>query len=169
MYIGYLPSQEDAALQERIDNGRIKMIPAPIWKTNRVSPTFAAVGQFMTSASPAHDAAWVAYEWYMGQDPAIKRAKGGAICGLVSLHALIPREGTFRSQVWDVLQEELKYNDIRLRFNPYLQGGAPGPITATYLANEERALNGEITFDELLQTIEDETNTAIQEGIDRVG
>jgi multiple sugar transport system substrate-binding protein len=168
-YSGFLTSQDDAALQERIENGRIRMIPAPVWKGSRVSPTFAAVGQFITSASPAPDAAWEVFEWFMGEQPAVNRAEGGAICGLVSLHDLIPRDGTFRSQVWNVLQNELNYNDIRLRFNPYLQGGAPGPITATYLANEERALNGEITFDELLQTIENETNLAIQEGIDRVG
>lgn len=167
-YSGFLTEQEDEALQEKIENGRIRMIPAPVWQGNRVSPTFAAVGLFMTQASQVKDAAWEAFEWYMGEEPAILRAQGGAICGLTSLHDLIPREGSFRSQVWNVLQEELNYNDIRLRFNPYLQGGAPGPITTTYQANEERALNGEITFDELLMAIENETNLAIQEGIDRV-
>ena len=168
-YSGFLAEQEDEDLQARIEAGRIKMIPAPVWQGTRVSPTFAAVGLFMTSASKVPDAAWQAFEWYMGEQPAVARAEGGAICGLKSLHSLIPHEGPFREQVWNVLQEELNYNDIRLRFNPYLQGGAPGPITATYQANEERALNGEITFDDLLVAIENETNLAIQEGIERIG
>ncbi len=169
-YSGFLTSQEDSLLQEKIEAGRIRMIPAPMWKGKRVSPTFAAVGAFMTSASQVPDAAWEAFEWYMGEQPAVLRAEGGGgIPGLISLIERVPREGAFREQVWNVLQEELSYNDIRLRFNPYLQGGAPGPITATYQANEERALNGEITFDELLQIIENETNLAIEEGIERIG
>ena len=33
----------------------------------------------------------------------------------------------------------------------------------------EQALKGDITFDEMLQKIESETNLAIQDGIDRIG
>jgi hypothetical protein len=63
----------------------------------------------------------------------------------------------------------MKFSDTAVRFNPYLQGGEPGVVASLFLQFYEQALNGEITFDELVQKLEAETNIAIQDGIDQIG
>jgi hypothetical protein len=42
-------------------------------------------------------------------------------------------------------------------------------VAALFIQFYEQALNGDITFDEMLQKIEAETNLAIQDGLDRIG
>jgi hypothetical protein len=85
------------------------------------------------------------------------------------MYADIPKEGDYRAQVWSVLEAEMEFAETTVRFNPYLQGGEPGEVANLFIQFYEQALNGEITFDELLVKLEDEANIAIQDGIDRIG
>ena len=144
-------------------------IPAPMYNKKRMSPTHAATGTVMTQASKNPDQAWAAFEWYNGKEPAVDRAKSGwGIPGLKSFYAMIPEATPAQKQFKDVMLDELKYADSVLQYNPYLLQSEPQPESAAYAKNSEPALLGDMTFEELLQNIQDEVNAAIKDGMDRM-
>lgn len=151
------------------DNKAI-MIPAPIWGGGeRLSPTITATGSIVARATKNPDEAWKAFEWYNGKEPAITRAKGGwGVPALKSLYPLIPGEGELRTQVKTVLMEELEFADHVVRFNPFLKGGEPAAIGAAFANYYERTLQGEFTFEQMIDNIQREIDVALEEGIDRL-
>ncbi|RIK35156.1 MAG: hypothetical protein DCC55_31205 [Chloroflexi bacterium] len=160
----------DEELQPKIDEGRIVMLPSPTWKGVKRGPTITATGSIVTGATQHPDEAYRVFEWYNAREPAANRAASGwGVPALKSMYDSIPKEGTYRSQVWGVLEQEMNFADTTVRFNPYLQGGEPGVVAGLFIQFYEQALRGETTFDEMLQRIESETNLAIQDGIDRIG
>jgi multiple sugar transport system substrate-binding protein len=145
-------------------------IPAPIYNGKRMSPTHAATGSCMTQATKNPDQAWAAFEWYNGKEPAIDRAKSGwGIPGLKSFYEMIPEETPAQKQFKEVMLDELKYADSVLQYNPYLLQSEPQPESAAYAKYSEPVLNGQGTFEEMLQSMEDEVNAAIKDGMDRMG
>jgi len=157
-------------MKQKIEEGRLVMLPSPTWQGEKRGPTITATGSIVTGATAHPDEAYKVFEWYNAKEPAVNRAASGwGIPALQSMYAKIPKDGTYRSQVWGVLEEEMKFSDTAVRFNPYLQGGEPGVVASLFLQFYEQALNGEITFDELVQKLEAETNIAIQDGIDQIG
>jgi multiple sugar transport system substrate-binding protein len=168
-FSGGIPLWGSDEIKEKVDAGRIVMLPAPKWKGVKVDATITATGAIVTKATQNPDESYKVFEWYMADQPARNRAASGwGVPALISLYDQIPKEGDYRSQVWSVLEEELKIADMTLKFNPYLQGGEPGVTASLYIQYLEQALNGTITFDEMLQKVQDETNLAIQDGIDAV-
>lgn len=154
----------------KIDAGRIVMLPSPTWGGKKRGPTITATGTIATGATKHPDETYKVFEWYNAREPADNRAASGwGVPALKSMFAKIPREGTYRSAVWSVLEKEMEFADTTVRFNPYLQGGEPGVVASLFTQFYEQALKGEITFDEMLVKIQDETNTAIQDGIDQIG
>jgi multiple sugar transport system substrate-binding protein len=157
-------------IKEKIDAGRIVMLPSPTWKGERRGPTITATGSIVTGATEHPDEAYKVFEWYNALEPAHNRAASGwGVPALKSMFVDIPKEGDFRAQVWSVLEAELEFAETTVRFNPYLQGGEPGEVASLFIQFYEQALKGEITFDEMLVKLEDESNLAIQDGIDRIG
>lgn len=157
-------------IKEKIDAGRIVMLPSPTWKGERRGPTITATGSIVTGATEHPDEAYKVFEWYNALEPARNRAASGwGVPALKSMFADIPKEGDYRAQVWSVLEAEMEFAETTVRFNPYLQGGEPGEVASLFIQFYEQALKGEITFDELLVKLEEETNVAIQDGIDRIG
>jgi multiple sugar transport system substrate-binding protein len=160
----------DEELQPKVDEGRIVMLPSPTWKGVKRGPTITATGSIVTGATQHPDEAYKVFEWYNAREPAANRAASGwGVPALKSMYDSIPREGTYRSQVWGVLEQEMQDAETTVRFNPYLQGGEPGVVASLFIQFYEQALRGEITFDEMLQKIEAESNLAIEDGIDRIG
>lgn len=97
----------------------------------------------------------------------VKQAKqGGGVPGLKSMYQYLPQETAYQKQVYTTLQEELKYADKPIQFNPYI---GEGTVVDSWTKNLEQGLKGSITFDELLQNVESDVNAAIQEGRDRIG
>lgn len=157
-------------IREKIDEGRIVMLPSPTWKGERRGPTITATASIVTGATEHSDEAYKVFEWYNALEPAQNRAASGwGVPALKSMYDQIPREGTYRSLVWSVLEAEMEFADTTVHFNPYLQGGEPGVVASLFIQFYEQALNGEITFDEMLVKLEEETNLAIQDGIDQIG
>jgi multiple sugar transport system substrate-binding protein len=157
-------------IREKIDEGRIVMLPSPTWKGERRGPTITATASIVTGATEHPDEAYKVFEWYNALEPAQNRAASGwGVPALKSMYDQIPREGTYRSLVWSVLEAEMEFADTTVHFNPYLQGGEPGVVASLFIQFYEQALNGEITFDEMLVKLEEETNLAIQDGIDQIG
>ncbi len=149
--------------------GHAVMLPAPTWADTPIDPCITATGGVITAGSQVPDVAWTVYEWYYGGAPATDRATSGwGVPGLRSLLDLIPNESDFQQATRAVLDAELEHNYL-LRFNPYLLQPEPTPVAASYMNNLETALTGGMTFDDLLDAVERESQQAIQEGIDAVG
>jgi multiple sugar transport system substrate-binding protein len=166
---GFVVADPGEEFQQSVADGKIKMYPSFSWYGTRSNPCITAVGAIVASSTKNPDAAWTAFEWFMGKEPAQDRAKSGwGLPGLTSLWDLIPKEGPLSSLTWATIQAEEPYTHDTIQFNPYLAGGEPMVPGQVYLTNLEQTLKGEMTFEELLARIESETNVAIQEGIDQV-
>ncbi|MCX6049283.1 MAG: extracellular solute-binding protein [Chloroflexi bacterium] len=166
---GFVISDPGPEFQQAVAAGKVKMYPDFTWYGKRSNPCITAAGAVITSSTKHPDAAWTAFEWFMGKEPAQDRAKSGwGLPSLTSLWNLIPKTGPLSSSTWTTVQGEEPYSKETIQFNPYLAGGEPMVPGAIYQTNLEQALKGEITFDELLSRIESETNTAIQEGKNQV-
>ncbi len=146
--------------------GKVMMLPSPNWAGVHKDPTITATGMIMTAASKVPDAAWKTFEYYNGGAPAVARAKSGwGVPGLKSMLNLIPQETEFQKQANKVLQGELALNDEAVQFNPFLGETQVPNAFNKYL---EIALKGDITFDEMLKSVEDEVNAAIKDGISAI-
>jgi multiple sugar transport system substrate-binding protein len=155
-----------AMAESDVTRGQVRMLPAPTWAGVRRDPTMTATGMVMAAVTKVPQAAWKVFEWYNGKEPAIERAKSGwGVPGLKSLYGLMPQETDFQKQVQKVLQEEMKYAEAVLQFNPFI---GESTVYDSWGKNLDRALRGEISFEEMLASIEEEVNAAIKEGIDRI-
>jgi multiple sugar transport system substrate-binding protein len=150
-----------------ITTGKTIMIPTATWADVPRDPTMTATGYIMTAATQVPDAAWKAFEYYSGGQPAVDRATSGwGVPALISMVDLIPNETEFEQQKYAVLQQELALETTPLQFNPFLSEGAVVDSWTRFL---EQALLGAITFEECVANVESEVNAAIQDGIDRIG
>jgi multiple sugar transport system substrate-binding protein len=146
--------------------GKLMMLPSPNWAGVHMDPTITATGMIQTAASQNPDAAWLTFEYYNGGQPSIDRAKSGwGVPGLKSQVEMIPQNTDFQKQAYKVLQGELALNDKSVQFNPFLGEAVVATAVSKYM---ELALKDEITFDDMLKSIEDETNSAIQDGISAI-
>ena len=142
------------------------MLPAPTWTGERRSPTVTATGMIMAEASGNPDAAWEVFEWYNGGQPSIDRASSGwGVPALMSQWELMPSATEYEQQKLRVLQAELALETPPFQFNPFL-----GETTASNAWNIQldRALQGELTFEEMIANVETDVNQSISEGIDRI-
>jgi multiple sugar transport system substrate-binding protein len=106
------------------------------------------------------------FEFYNGGDPSVERAESGwGVPALQSQWDLIPNESEFEQQKLRVLLAELELESSPLQFNPFL---GEETVATTWNTQMDRALSGELTFDEALMNVESEVNAAIQDGIDRL-
>lgn len=156
-----------AMAESDITKGQVVFLPAPTWAGERRNPSLAATAMVMSSQSKDPDAAWAFFEWFNGGEPSVERAKSGwGVPGLVSQYPLKPQETPFQQQVQAVLTEDLRYAETPIQFNPYINGST---VPTIWKSQFEQALRGSITFDQLLQAIESETNAAIVDGQERIG
>jgi len=150
-----------------VTKGHIAMLPGPTWAGVRRNPTMTATGTIVSAGTQVPDATWKVYEWYHGLEPAVTRAKSGwGVPALKSQYSLMPTEGDFRQQVSKVLNAELPFAENSIQFNPFI---GESTVSDSWLKNLDQALRGTITFDDLVKNIENDTNQAIKDGIDRIG
>ncbi len=146
-----------------VTSGKVVFAPSPTWGGARRDPTMTATGMVMAAVTKVPDAAWQAFEWYNGGKPAQDRAGSGwGVPPLKSWYDKMPKTNAFQQQVQTVLASELALATQPLQFNPYLNETAVSNAWLQYL---EQALKGTITFDDLLTNLENDVNTAIQDGI----
>jgi len=153
------------------NKGQAIMIPAPLWtdKGKRISTTITATGSICSRITKDPDATWDVFQWYNGQEPAVTRAKGGwGVPGLKSFYPMIPEYNEERKQVKRVLMEEIKNSEWVVRFNPFLKGGEPAAVGASWATYFERTLKGEFSFEQMIGNIQKEIDVAIKEGMDRI-
>lgn len=147
-----------------MDAGKIRYLPAPMWKGVRSSPSITATAHVIYKDTPNPDATWLSYRYYNAEEPAITRAEiGWGVPALQSLFPLMPQTGTYSEITYNALMAELEYTDTIIQANPFLPGGEPGAIAAEFLGSWENVLLGDQSFDDLIQDIEDETNLVIED------
>jgi multiple sugar transport system substrate-binding protein len=126
-----------------------------------------ATGMVMSAITKVPDAAWTFFQWYNGEEPAVDRAGSGwGVPALKSWYEKMPKETPFQQQVQKVLEGELGLSTPPLQFNPYL---AEATVSNAWLLYLEQAVGGQITFDELLTSLEKDVNAAIQDGMAAIG
>jgi multiple sugar transport system substrate-binding protein len=159
-----------ADFQALMDEGKIRMVPAPTWGDMRSSPTITATANVVSSTTADPDATWKAFQYYMAEEPAITRAEiGWGVPALQSLFDLLPKDDLYGQQNFDVLTAEQEFATTIIGANPYLVGGEPDVVGQVFNQNLEQYLDGAISFDDLLFFMEEEGNFSISEGQDRIG
>ena len=155
--------------QAAIADGKVKMYPQFTYAGTRSNPCITAAGAVCPASAGNADQAWEVFEWFMGKEPSVARASSGwGLPALKSQLELTPKDGPLSAQAWETVQSELDYAEDTLAFNPFLAGGEPGPMGQVFMQNWEQALNGSLSFDDLVGMIETETNLAIEEGMANV-
>jgi multiple sugar transport system substrate-binding protein len=146
--------------------GNVVKLPSPTWGPNHKNPTITATGAAIHARTNVPDQTWTAFEWYNAKEPAVARAKSGwGVPALKSLYQLMPSETPFQKQVQKVLQGELRLADVAVRFNPYI---AQNTFPKTWTKHLEAALKGQLSFDQLLTSLERDVNEVIKEGQERL-
>jgi multiple sugar transport system substrate-binding protein len=140
----------------------IVMLPAPAWGPNYANPCAAGTGCMCNAQTKIPDGAWALFAWYMFEDPAVRRAKiGWGVPGLKSHLDYMPQDVPWRKQIYDMVIWEMENSAVfKVESTPYLDRDAFPSVWAKY---EEPALNGDITFDEMLVNYENEMNELIEE------
>lgn len=155
-----------AMAESDVTAGQVVMLPGPTWTGVQRDPTITATGMVMTAASKNPNAAWKVFEWYNGGQPGTDRAMSGwGVPALKSMVGLIPQESDFQKQANRVLQAELALETEPLQFNPYI---GEAVVSNSFSSNLDQALRGDITFDDMLNNMEAEVNTAIKDGLDSI-
>jgi multiple sugar transport system substrate-binding protein len=156
-----------AMAESDVTAGQVLFVPTPTWAGVRRNPTMTATGMVMADATKVADLAWKVFEWYNGGQPALDRAGSGwGVPALKSLYDRMPNETEFQQQVQRVLKGELDLATPPLQFNPYIGEEVVSNAWRTYA---QQAMEGSITFDQMLENIEFDTNQAIQDGIAAIG
>ena len=157
------------AMQEgSLPEGGVLYLTAPLWAgSTRRNPCAAGTCKTISSRTKYRDQAWTFFEWETAKEPGIDGAKSGwGLPALKSQYPYMPDETAYDHQVQKVLQEDLKYADFVLQYNPFYD--AQTANGAIWPENLEAHLLGEITFDEMLENIEKQNNEIIKDGIDRM-
>lgn len=160
-YMGWMAGQEPTIDVEN----EVKMVTAPIWGGGEHINTYVATGAIVSAATKIPDATWEVFQWYHGEEPAIARAEAGwGVPALISLYDLLPNETEYEQQIYTVLQNEIALEPMPIQANPFAPNAFDGAL-GRYLS---AALLGDMTFDEMITSIEEDVDEAIQEGIDRL-
>ncbi|HUV89343.1 MAG TPA: ABC transporter substrate-binding protein [Anaerolineae bacterium] len=155
-----------AMAETDVNRGGVITLPGPTWTGTRRDPTVTATGMIMASATKVPEAAWKVFEFYNAGQPAVERAGSGwGVPALMSMYELMPNNTEYEQQKLRVLQGELALETPPLQFNPFL---GETTVADSWNAQVNRALQGEITFDEAVANVESEINTAIEDGIQRI-
>jgi multiple sugar transport system substrate-binding protein len=146
------------------------MLPAPIWKGGQeVDVDFAAMGAVVARETKNPDEAWKVNEWYHAEEPALTRATlGWGVPAFKSWYDKMPTHTDIFRQAQAVvrMQEQKGATDVVLRFSPFVKGDVIGSAFLTYY---ERALKGQMTFQEMIDGIQRDVDTQIKEGMAILG
>jgi multiple sugar transport system substrate-binding protein len=155
-----------AMAESDVTAGQVIMIPGPTWAGVRRDPTVTATGMIMAAGTQVPEAAWKVFEFYNAGQPAVERAGSGwGVPALKSMYDQMPNSTEYEQQKLRVLLAELDLDTPPLQFNPFL---GETTVADSWNTQLDRALQGEITFDEMLENVESEVNAAIQDGVDRL-
>ena len=163
-YVGYMKQIDVSAVE-----GKITMLPAASWTgKKRVNPTVTATGTAITKATQHPEEAWKLLEYFSTGEPAENRAKAGfGFPALISLYKHLPKGTPFEQQALEVSEDEAKNAaNYVVEVNPYYQDSV---FNNSWSTNLEQALRGSLTFDQLVENLENDVNEAIADGRSAIG
>jgi multiple sugar transport system substrate-binding protein len=144
----------------------IRMAPAPVMGSTRVSPCYAGQGAWIPAKSKHKDEAWKLMEYFMAGPPAEERARSGwGLPALKSLLPKLPQEMPYQKDAYATAQAELAYN-VPLPDSPYVLLTPWITALNTYV---DQAARKKITVEAAAQKITDEMNKQLKQGKDRIG
>jgi multiple sugar transport system substrate-binding protein len=163
--IGYWAQASFASAENPVENPEnFVMYPALSWGGEVVvNPPMGGAGMFITAGSKNPDEAWKFFEYYMGGEPAISRAKAGwGLPALKSLYQYISLDTEWQQQFYDNVQWEMENSVITpRRINPYY---TTATFNGTWSKQLELYLKGEVTLEEAIANTDAEVNKAILDG-----
>jgi len=154
------------SIPDQVEQGTLYMIPGPTWSGVALNNSIGPFGFVISKATKAPDAAWRLLEWDGALEPAVDRAKTGyGVPGLKSMYQYLPQESAYDQQRYNIMMQEAELATQLIPYNPFVGEFTFNEVWSKYMA---QALNGEITFDDMLQKTEEEMNILIKEGVDRL-
>ncbi len=163
-YTGLL--RGDAKAKEHLDD--FSMAPAPVMPGGtRMSPTGAAVGGIIYSKTQHPKEAWRVFEWFFGGKPADDRARSGwGLPATKSRLELMPNATNFDKASLEFTNNELKFADKFIGYNPYVSAQAAAAIFDKHFTP---VYFGKDSVDSAADKMTKEMNILIQEGKDIAG
>jgi multiple sugar transport system substrate-binding protein len=138
-----------------------RFAPAPQFGSTRVSSCSGATGYWMPKAGKNKDAAWQAYEYFLGGAPAQARAKtGGGLPALKSLRPLLPQTEPYQKQAYAVQERELPYFSV-ISFTPYARVDALDAVINQVMP---AAIKGNMAVGTLADQLNSEINKQLANG-----
>lgn len=160
---GFISSAEGAAVLPE----DVTILPLPTLTGNRLNPIGGTVGTVISASTQHVEAAYKLFEFYNAGLPAQNRASSGwGIPTLNSMISMIPTETSLQQQAVHILEIEMQFATTRYDINPFISGDS---ITSILNSAFDRALNGELSFDEAIRLAEEEINLVIQDGMFAAG
>ncbi len=152
-----------STIKDSVVEGKAMPLPGLSWTGKKLlNPTVSATGFVITKATKNPDAAWKWFEFYLGGEPAkVSAKKGWGVPALKSFYPLLPSETPLQKQCLAVLQEDLKHADFKIDLNPYYDDNL---LDKTWTKNLEQGLRGSLSFENMIQNVENDVNKAITEG-----
>lgn len=142
--------------------------PAPIMQKGgkRVTNSLGATGFVISSKTQYPDEAFQVFEWYMGGEPGIERAKTGwGIPPLKSLQGLLPEETEFDKVRKQIALEEVKYMKPP-QLSPYVRLQV---YSTNWNAAKQAVLAGDIDLDQAVDMFFEAMNEALELGKEEIG
>ncbi|MDQ0090742.1 multiple sugar transport system substrate-binding protein [Paenibacillus anaericanus] len=163
-FSGFL--KDNPLTKDRLDD--FAVAPAPVMENGtRISPSSSGTGAIIHSSTQHPKEAWEVFEWFFGGKPAEDRAKAGyGLPATKTLMTLLPQDTDFNKMSYDFVQNELKYSEGYLPFNPFLSYQAVNSVfdkhfTPVYFDKD--------TVDGAAKKMTEELNTLINEGKQLIG
>jgi multiple sugar transport system substrate-binding protein len=143
----------------------VRMAPAPLFGSKRVSPSYAAIGAWIPAASKHKDEAWQVMEYFMFGQPAHDRAKSGwGLPALKSLLPELPQSLPYQKDAYQTEQAELKYFEV-LPDSPYITSSNYDTILNQYLP---QVIKKQMSLDDACREITTAANKLLQQGKERL-
>ncbi|MCQ6557451.1 ABC transporter substrate-binding protein [Paenibacillus mendelii] len=163
-FSGFL--KDNQLTKDRIDEFAVS--PAPMMEGGtRISPSASGTGAIISSKTKHPKEAWEVFEWFFGGKPAEDRAKAGyGLPATKTLMNMLPQDTPFNKMNYDFVQNELKYSEGYLKYNPYLTYQA---VNAVFDKHFTPVYFGKDTVDGAGQKMTEEINTLINEGKQLIG
>lgn len=153
---------------EKDYNERFAWAPTPILRkgAKRATNTLGATGVVMYAKTKNPKQAFRVWEWYMGGEYGIHRAKTGwGIPPLLSLRKYLPEDNEYNRSRKQIAFDDAKYF-VPWQANPYLQWQQ---LNAPWAAHIEELVTGKIKTDQFIDKYFAEVNESIATGMSEVG
>ncbi|WP_371572478.1 extracellular solute-binding protein [Streptomyces sp. NBC_01314] len=138
-----------------------RFAPAPQFGSTRVSSCSGATGYWMPKAGKNKDAAWAAYEYFLGGAPAKARAEsGGGLPALKSLRPLLPQTEAYQKQAYAVQERELPHFSV-ISFTPYARLDALDAVVNQVMP---AAIKGDLAVGKLADQLNSGINKQLANG-----